>query len=107
MSRMLMMIAVVAAAGMFSVASAEAATYCVDAPPGCVGVAFSPPKLERAVELAAASAEDDVIELGAATYGNTDNLLVPQTALGTLLIQGQGATTVFGSGSTRPQILDA
>jgi hypothetical protein len=106
MHRRLCALAVVTAAWLLPATVSDAATYCVGSPANCPagGITPSPPKLDRAVELAGLSVVDDVILLGAGTFSGNDALIVPQNAnAGALLIEGQGAATVVGSA----QILDA
>jgi hypothetical protein len=91
--------------------AADAAVYCVGAPPGCSGTATT---LSGAISSAtgAGSPEDDTIVLGSGTFSAAD-LQVNTNPNGSLLIVGQGSTGGAASVLTRttaeagPRIDDA
>ena len=95
MTRIVCALIVALAAWMLPATAAQAATYCVGAPPGCSGTAST---LSAAITAARASGEDDVIRLGSGTH-DADQLQVTPNNPGDGLLQivGQGAT---GAGAT-------
>src|SRR6188768_3880968 len=71
---------------LISVASAQAATYCVQAP-GCTGTNAT---LDQALSYAAASTDNDTVQIGPGTFSGNGFRYAPGADGGQLTIQGAG-----------------
>lgn len=71
---------------LISVASAHAATYCVQAP-GCTGTNAT---LDQALSYAAASTDNDTVQIGPGTFSGNGFRYAPGANGGQLTIQGAG-----------------